>query len=225
MLDMIRGRFKAFTPVVGKYCSVGYNFYTNANQVFNPLDGLKDGQAFSTGFQGQPLPQGPQNAYGAPSNNHFSDEDYARRLQEEENQQFHSGGNSQRRGTQQKSQNAQFKNPYAQESRPQNPYEQNLQQNSQRKPPQSAANQGHQGPTFQFNDFNVRPNMQGGVAISGQNPGDKEVKLTQEDLKRGYQMGVKANALADKYGIDKKAAAQKGAGAAKSGYQMYNKYA
>jgi hypothetical protein len=66
--------------------------------------------------------------------------------------------------------------------------------------------------------------MQGGVAISGQNPGDKEVKLTQEDLKRGYQMGVQANALADKYGIDKKKAAQTGIGAAASGYNMYNKY-
>jgi hypothetical protein len=37
-----------------------------------------------------------------------------------------------------------------------------------------------------MNDFNVRPNMQGGVAIRGQNPGDKEVQLSKEDIQKGY---------------------------------------
>lgn len=46
MLDMIRARFKAFTPVVGKYFSVSQNFYQNANAIFTPLAGLKDGHAF-----------------------------------------------------------------------------------------------------------------------------------------------------------------------------------
>jgi hypothetical protein len=40
MLDMIRARFKAITPVIGKYPSIMEHFYSKTNQIFLPLDSV-----------------------------------------------------------------------------------------------------------------------------------------------------------------------------------------